>query len=466
MRPIILLLFISATAFGQCGAAGTLIINPITGLFDCTAVAGAGLGSVTSVGLVGTANQITITGASPITASGSWTVSLPAGGVTLPGTTTGATTTQSPSDNSTKLASTAYVDAAVAAGGGGAFSGLTSGTNTTAAMVIGTGASLLPAALTGVAFLTAGVPSVATGTCNSSTVVGGDGACVSVSSAYTAITGVPANSLLGNNTGSTANAISLTALPFVVTAATGGTGVANTGTITLSGNVVTTGAFDLKIASVDSLVKTMPTGTVTIASLTGAEALTNKTYNGNTWTAGTGVLTIAAAKTLTANASITLAGTDSTTMTFPTTTATIARTDAAQTFTGLQTYGSGTGILIKEIDFGIATNNVYMDNRNSTTSLYFGSSATDQAAVTTANTGGARLALKALGSFSWSSTSDPIITADTNLSRVSAGVVGVGTGAQASVAGSLSMATITIANSSFSFNGHTCTIVSTVVTCP
>lgn len=48
-------------------------------------------------------------------------------------------------------------------------------------------------------------------------------------------------------------------------------------------------------------------------------------------------LTILDGKTLTANNSITLAGTDSTTMTFPTTSATIARTDAANTFTGHQT---------------------------------------------------------------------------------------------------------------------------------
>jgi len=51
-------------------------------------------------------------------------------------------------------------------------------------------------------------------------------------------------------------------------------------------------------------------------------------------------LTIANGKTLTANSTLTLTGTDSTTMTFPTTTATIARTDAAQTFTGVQTMTS------------------------------------------------------------------------------------------------------------------------------
>jgi hypothetical protein len=51
-------------------------------------------------------------------------------------------------------------------------------------------------------------------------------------------------------------------------------------------------------------------------------------------------LTIADGKTLTANNSIALTGTDSTTMTFPTTSATIARTDAGQTFTGVNTFTS------------------------------------------------------------------------------------------------------------------------------
>lgn len=48
----------------------------------------------------------------------------------------------------------------------------------------------------------------------------------------------------------------------------------------------------------------------------------------------------AAGKALTVNNSLTLAGTDATTMTFPTTNATVARTDAAQTFTGVQTMTS------------------------------------------------------------------------------------------------------------------------------
>lgn len=54
--------------------------------------------------------------------------------------------------------------------------------------------------------------------------------------------------------------------------------------------------------------------------------------------ASTATLTIANGKTFTANNSITLAGTDSTVMTFPTTSATVARTDASNTFTGDQTF--------------------------------------------------------------------------------------------------------------------------------
>ena len=51
-------------------------------------------------------------------------------------------------------------------------------------------------------------------------------------------------------------------------------------------------------------------------------------------------LTIANGKTLTANNSITIAGTDATVMTFPSTSASVARTDAAQTFTGIQSFTS------------------------------------------------------------------------------------------------------------------------------
>ena len=61
--------------------------------------------------------------------------------------------------------------------------------------------------------------------------------------------------------------------------------------------------------------------------------------NGNTFTTGTYTLTGSASKTLTFSNSLTLAGTDATTLTFPSTSATIARTDAGQTFTGTNIFG-------------------------------------------------------------------------------------------------------------------------------
>jgi hypothetical protein len=71
-------------------------------------------------------------------------------------------------------------------------------------------------------------------------------------------------------------------------------------------------------------------------------------------------LTVADGKTLTASNSLTFAGTDSTTMTFPATSATIARTDASNTFTGAQTFNStitATGKITQNGTAGFEINN-------------------------------------------------------------------------------------------------------------
>ena len=65
------------------------------------------------------------------------------------------------------------------------------------------------------------------------------------------------------------------------------------------------------------------------------------TINGLTLTPSTGTLTIAAGKVVTFNNTVTFTGTDSVTITTPATSATMARTDAAQSFTGLQTFNDG-----------------------------------------------------------------------------------------------------------------------------
>lgn len=74
-------------------------------------------------------------------------------------------------------------------------------------------------------------------------------------------------------------------------------------------------------------------------TLAGTDGKSLTLTNGLTVTTNDGTLAFgAASKTLTVNKTLTLDGTDSTTMTFPSTSATIARTDAAQTFTGTQTF--------------------------------------------------------------------------------------------------------------------------------
>lgn len=112
---------------------------------------------------------------------------------------------------------------------------------------------------------------------------------------------------------------------------------------------LTVSGADIGIVGSGTAVMTFPATSATIArtdagqSFTGTQAfstITTTTLNGNTFTTGTYTLTGAAGKTLTFNNTITLAGTDATTMTFPSTSATIARTDAANTFTGVQTMTS------------------------------------------------------------------------------------------------------------------------------
>lgn len=126
------------------------------------------------------------------------------------------------------------------------------------------------------------------------------------------VLGIPTSGTLTNCTG----------LPIVngttgtLSVARGGTGVtASTG----SGNVVL------------STSPTLVTPTIGVATATSINKVAI------TAPATSATLTIANGKTLTANHSLTLAGTDGTSMTFPTTDAVLARTDAAQTFTGDQT---------------------------------------------------------------------------------------------------------------------------------
>lgn len=124
--------------------------------------------------------------------------------------------------------------------------------------------------------------------------------------------GTPASGTLTNCTG----------LP-IVNGTTGTLSVARGGT----GATTATGTGSVVLA-------TSPTLTTPVLGVATATSINKVAI---TAPATSATLTIANGKTLTANHSLTLAGTDSTTMTFPSTSASIARTDAAQTFTGDQT---------------------------------------------------------------------------------------------------------------------------------
>lgn len=144
--------------------------------------------------------------------------------------------------------------------------------------------------------------------------------------------------VLFNGAGGTPSSITLTNASGTAASLTAGTVTTNanlTGVITSSGNATS-------IASQTGtgskfVVDTSPT---LVTPTIGAATATSINKVAITAPASSATLTIANGKTLTASNSITLAGTDSTTMTFPSTSATVARTDAANTFTGIQTFSS------------------------------------------------------------------------------------------------------------------------------
>lgn len=94
----------------------------------------------------------------------------------------------------------------------------------------------------------------------------------------------------------------------------------------------------VSVTTANGVSGTVATATTTPAITLTLGAITPTTVNGLTITTSTGTLTVANGKTLTANNSLTLAGTDSTTMTFPATSATVAGLGIQQTFSAANTY--------------------------------------------------------------------------------------------------------------------------------
>lgn len=93
----------------------------------------------------------------------------------------------------------------------------------------------------------------------------------------------------------------------------------------------------VSVTTANGVSGSVATATTTPAITLTLGAITPTSVNGLTITTTTGVLTITNGKTLAVTNTLTLSGTDSTIMTFPSTSATIARTDAGNTFTGAST---------------------------------------------------------------------------------------------------------------------------------
>lgn len=120
---------------------------------------------------------------------------------------------------------------------------------------------------------------------------------------------------------------------------------------TLTGVVTLTGIQTLTNKTLTTPTVNTPTIATPTFSGTASGSLTNlslttpslgvataTSLNGLTVSTTTGTFTLTNAKTFAVTNTLTLSGTDSTVMTFPSTTATIARTDAAQTFTDTQVF--------------------------------------------------------------------------------------------------------------------------------
>lgn len=217
---------------------------------------------------------------------------------------------------------------------------------------------------------------------------GGDGTNLYATIAGTAratisASGITATNLSGTNTGDQATIVGITGTKAQFnTAVTDGDIVYLDSTDTITGVKTMSGLNVVKVASNGLTVRNpgntfdytitggaiaaartlnlpVTTATDTLATLGLAQTYTATqtfgtlvatTVNGNTITTGTGTLTLGAGKTLTANNSITLAGTDATTMTFPATSKTIAANDgtnftmASQATGDLVVASSGTAV--------------------------------------------------------------------------------------------------------------------------
>lgn len=213
----------------------------------------------------------------------------------------------------------------------------------------------------------------------------------------------------------------------VVTGQYGGTGVANTGkTITLGGDLTTSGAFATTITATATTNVTLPT-TGTLATLAGSETLTNKTLTSPSLTTPTlgvasattinkvaltapatgSTLTIADGKTFTASNTLTLTGTDSSSVAFGAG-GTVAYTGGTLAQFAATTSSQIAGVISDETGSGAL---VFGTSPAITTSLTTGSTSFDlvNTTATTVNFAGAATALN-IGAATGATTINNVLT--------------------------------------------------------